>query len=92
MPIDPSPIARLSAHFKSQTIQTGLTWAKVVSLFGDTIIESRVDRDGRFSFKGMPTGKYILMIFDDDILKHHSFVDITFFNDPLDILDISEDR
>ncbi len=56
----------LTGHVKNlPTRSDGVYWIRIVSVFGEFAIETRIDEGGRFEFKEVPYGEYFVLVLRD---------------------------
>jgi len=78
MPIDPLPLGNLRGHVDSANVNN--FWVKLVSVFDDTCLHSKTDADGNFHFRGMPPGRYLLLVYSDTKLLHQREINVGYFD------------
>ncbi len=55
-------------------------WLKLVSIFDDTCLHSKADAYGNFHFRGIPPGRYLLLVFSDTKLLHQREINVGYFD------------
>jgi hypothetical protein len=78
MPIDPMPVGNLRGHVDAVNVDS--FWLKLVSVFDDTCLHSKTDTDGNFHFRGMPPGRYLLLVYSDTKLLHQREINVGYFD------------
>ncbi|SRR5229473_1193182 len=78
MPIDPIPSGTLRGHVNTAKVNN--LWLKLVSVFDDTCLHSRTDANGSFTFRGMPPGRYLLLVYSDTKLLQQREVNVGYFD------------
>ena len=84
-PIDPIPMGNLRGNVN--TLNVDNLWLKLVSIFDDTCLHSKADAYGNFHFRGIPPGRYLLLVFSDTKLLHQREINVSYFDK--DILTIA---
>ena len=56
----------LSGSVKARTKASQALWVRLVALYSSDFVENRVDSSGKFEFDGMASGKYLLILFQED--------------------------
>jgi hypothetical protein len=78
MPIDPIPVGNIRGHVDTANIDD--LWLKLVSIFDDTCLHSKPDGDGNFHFRGMPPGRYLLLLYSNTKLLHQREINVGYFD------------
>jgi hypothetical protein len=79
MPIDPIPLGNFKGHVDTAANIDDL-WLKLVSVFDETCLHSKPDGDGNFHFRGMPPGRYLLLLYSNTKLLHQREINVGYFD------------
>jgi len=66
----------LSGAVDPRLLKKGRTWVKIVSLYSDFIREAMVNDSGFFYFDSIPTGSYLLLVFNNGVVCESKLLDV----------------
>jgi hypothetical protein len=78
MPIDPLPVPKLAGRIQNMKAGDVLR-VKLIGIFDDTSLSSQPDDTGRFSFAGMPPGRYLLLVYSGEVLVRQADAKVNYF-------------